>query len=269
MAGRVWPQHYFSLQQNASMLSREQSIPTYRVPVRFNPMIGIVIAMLFVCCFLLGWLTFYLRACLNARFRRRHGAALPALFMGSAPPPRQQDRGLDPDSILALPIVQFSSSLKQVQEEQGQEPIVECSVCLTEFEDKETLKLLPGCGHVFHVGCIDKWLFSHSTCPLCRSILVPPKFPCCCNHQAHQADPAGTNNLENQVSIVVSSGDTPAEEDQGRGPTGEIDSPSKLGGLYRSQSTPVPRQLLEVNQNHSDSSEPGGCLSRTRSWAIL
>ncbi|KAH0937435.1 hypothetical protein HID58_004896 [Brassica napus] len=29
------------------------------------------------------------------------------------------------------------------------------------------------CGHGFHVECIDMWLSSHSTCPLCRSPVLP------------------------------------------------------------------------------------------------
>ncbi|KAL8138739.1 hypothetical protein V2J09_004740 [Rumex salicifolius] len=45
----------------------------------------------------------------------------------------------------------------------------DCSVCLGEFEEGEALRLLPKCSHAFHVSCIDKWLKTHSSCPLCRS----------------------------------------------------------------------------------------------------
>ncbi|GAA0160707.1 hypothetical protein LIER_17200 [Lithospermum erythrorhizon] len=45
----------------------------------------------------------------------------------------------------------------------------ECSICLGTFEDEEILKLMPECLHVFHSECVDKWLSSSSTCPLCRS----------------------------------------------------------------------------------------------------
>uniref|UniRef100_A0A0E0BA22 RING-type E3 ubiquitin transferase n=1 Tax=Oryza glumipatula TaxID=40148 RepID=A0A0E0BA22_9ORYZ len=44
----------------------------------------------------------------------------------------------------------------------------DCSVCLGEFRDGESLRLLPKCSHAFHVPCIDTWLRSHSNCPLCR-----------------------------------------------------------------------------------------------------
>lgn len=50
---------------------------------------------------------------------------------------------------------------------------LECAVCLNEFEDDETLRLIPKCDHVFHPECIDAWLASHSTCPVCRANLSP------------------------------------------------------------------------------------------------
>ncbi|BAF15623.1 E3 ubiquitin-protein ligase Os04g0590900 [Oryza sativa Japonica Group] len=45
----------------------------------------------------------------------------------------------------------------------------DCSVCLGEFSDGESLRLLPRCSHAFHQQCIDTWLKSHSNCPLCRA----------------------------------------------------------------------------------------------------
>ncbi|GAB4847245.1 hypothetical protein Ancab_026286 [Ancistrocladus abbreviatus] len=48
----------------------------------------------------------------------------------------------------------------------------DCSVCLTEFEDGDDLRLLPKCSHAFHLGCIDAWLRSHKNCPLCRAPVI-------------------------------------------------------------------------------------------------
>ncbi|XP_047051023.1 RING-H2 finger protein ATL39-like [Lolium rigidum] len=45
----------------------------------------------------------------------------------------------------------------------------ECAVCLGVIQVGAMAKLLPACTHVYHVDCIDLWLASHSTCPLCRS----------------------------------------------------------------------------------------------------
>ncbi|XP_010428090.1 PREDICTED: RING-H2 finger protein ATL54-like [Camelina sativa] len=45
----------------------------------------------------------------------------------------------------------------------------DCPVCLNEFEEDESLRLLPKCNHAFHISCIDTWLSSHTNCPLCRA----------------------------------------------------------------------------------------------------
>ncbi|KAL5795224.1 hypothetical protein ACOSQ2_000044 [Xanthoceras sorbifolium] len=59
---------------------------------------------------------------------------------------------------------------------------IDCSVCLSEFEEDESIRLLPKCSHAFHVQCIDTWLKSHSNCPLCRANIFfisasPPQLP--------------------------------------------------------------------------------------------
>ncbi len=47
-----------------------------------------------------------------------------------------------------------------------------CTVCLCEYEGGEMIRRLP-CMHEFHMGCIDKWLTQHTTCPICRVALIP------------------------------------------------------------------------------------------------
>ncbi|GJU41226.1 RING-H2 finger protein ATL63-like protein [Tanacetum coccineum] len=49
--------------------------------------------------------------------------------------------------------------------------ITECAICLSVFQEEEIGRKLPVCGHAFHVDCIDMWLHSHSTCPICRSTI--------------------------------------------------------------------------------------------------
>ncbi|EYU19854.1 hypothetical protein MIMGU_mgv1a021083mg, partial [Erythranthe guttata] len=39
----------------------------------------------------------------------------------------------------------------------------DCSICLADYEEADLLGLLPSCGHIFHVKCIDPWLIIHPT----------------------------------------------------------------------------------------------------------
>ncbi|KAG8097467.1 hypothetical protein GUJ93_ZPchr0013g36735 [Zizania palustris] len=71
-------------------------------------------------------------------------------------------RGLDEAAIAALP-------LKEVAEG---DPAADCAVCITELAAGEAARMLPRCGHGFHLECVDMWLRSHSTCPLCRCAVV-------------------------------------------------------------------------------------------------
>ncbi|XP_073157635.1 E3 ubiquitin-protein ligase ATL4-like [Henckelia pumila] len=49
----------------------------------------------------------------------------------------------------------------------------DCAVCLSKFEPHDQLRLLPLCCHAFHADCIDTWIVSNQTCPLCRSTVLP------------------------------------------------------------------------------------------------
>ncbi|KAF5740355.1 RING-H2 finger protein ATL46-like [Tripterygium wilfordii] len=80
------------------------------------------------------------------------------------------DSGLDQAFIDALPVFQYKEIV-------GPTEPFDCAVCLCEFSEKDKLRLLPMCSHAFHVGCIDTWLLSNSSCPLCRGTLFTPGFP--------------------------------------------------------------------------------------------
>ncbi|KAF3445957.1 hypothetical protein FNV43_RR11134 [Rhamnella rubrinervis] len=124
---------------------------------KFNLKMAIVMCLLVAAFFILGFLSVYTRQCAQQRLRGRVDLAL-----GTA-------RGLDPEIIETFPTFVYAT----VKAHKIGSGSLECAVCLNEFQDDETLRLIPKCDHVFHPDCIDMWLISHSTCPVCRTNLVP------------------------------------------------------------------------------------------------
>lgn len=43
-----------------------------------------------------------------------------------------------------------------------------CVVCMCDFASRQRVRELP-CQHIYHTKCIDKWLKTNRTCPLCRA----------------------------------------------------------------------------------------------------
>lgn len=58
-----------------------------------------------------------------------------------------------------------------------------CAVCLSQFEEGEELRTLPECLHSYHAPCIDMWLYSHSSCPMCRTDATPFPSPQIFHHR--------------------------------------------------------------------------------------
>ncbi|CAH2033623.1 unnamed protein product [Thlaspi arvense] len=132
----------------------------------FSSTTGIVMIVLVSVFFALGCVSVYMRRCLEQTLGfndDRPGDP------GNWNNVRQTARGLDESVIETFPTFRYST-VKTLRI--GKEAL-ECPVCLNEFEDDETLRLIPQCCHVFHPGCIDAWLRSQATCPLCRADLVP------------------------------------------------------------------------------------------------
>jgi type II secretory pathway component PulM len=75
--------------------------------------------------------------------------------------------GLDEAAIESIALTRYRAG-----EEGTPGAAADCSVCLGEFLDGELLRLLPRCGHAFHVPCIGTWLRAHVNCPLCRADVV-------------------------------------------------------------------------------------------------
>ncbi|CAL5437679.1 unnamed protein product [Camellia sinensis] len=71
--------------------------------------------------------------------------------------------GLDGPTIESYPKIVLGESGRLPKPSDGT-----CSICLAEYQPKETLRTIPECNHYFHATCIDEWLRMNATCPLCR-----------------------------------------------------------------------------------------------------
>nr|XP_010939705.1 RING-H2 finger protein ATL52 [Elaeis guineensis] len=124
---------------------------------------------------------------LRRRRRHRHPFLTPAAVSAgsaAASPPSDDDGasedgeglhhvwyiqtvGLDEATIRSIAVAEYKAG-------GGLLGAADCSVCLGEFQDGELVRLLPKCGHAFHVPCIDTWLRAHVNCPLCRAHIIDP-----------------------------------------------------------------------------------------------
>ncbi|KFK29441.1 hypothetical protein AALP_AA7G134800, partial [Arabis alpina] len=133
----------------------------------FEPSLAVVTGVLAIMFALTFILLVYAKCChIDLRSgpgdgRRQDLRLRQGIFFNRSTNSSDRFSGLDKTSIESLPLFRFSA-LK------GSKQGLECSVCLSKFENVEVLRLLPKCRHAFHIGCIDQWLEQHATCPLCR-----------------------------------------------------------------------------------------------------
>lgn len=94
----------------------------------------------------------------------------------SSPTGQGHRRGREDDEqkmlIESLPLFTHKSSLAVLPKISQ-----DCAVCLSGFHPDDQLRLLPYCRHAFHSSCIDTWLRSSRSCPLCRTSILQEPLP--------------------------------------------------------------------------------------------
>ncbi|KAF7138924.1 hypothetical protein RHSIM_Rhsim07G0205600 [Rhododendron simsii] len=167
--------------------------------IKVNPTLAIIIASLIGTFIIMGCVSVLLtqhciRRQLTLTALESHGVSATnrrrrSLFR------RLACTGLYPSIIDALPTFVYSEVKKDGMIS------LECAVCLSEFENAETLRLLPRCYHVFHSDCIEAWLSTHVTCPVCRSNLAPKPDEVSREPEPESADSVGERANENRRSF--------------------------------------------------------------------
>ncbi|XP_031282695.1 RING-H2 finger protein ATL11-like [Pistacia vera] len=210
----------------------------------FNPTMAIVMVVLISVFFLIGFCSVYIRQCYAQRSPRNDDDHFAVFLGGPNYRSRRITRGLDASVINTFPTFLYSA-VKGLKIGKGS---LECAVCLNEFEDDETLRLIPKCSHVFHTDCIDAWLASHNTCPVCRANLVPQPGEIVssviqvCNTDNSSDEPERRPDDREEISQVEHGRDVESQEvnltNQNRPPRKSKSTGWRLAGLFpRSQST--------------------------------
>lgn len=173
-------------------------------------MVTAIISLSFV-VLLVTLLHIYVRCVLRRQVRRRASLRPLGLYATAHDSPMAKT-GLDPTVIASLPVFTFKQDV-------GKARAIECAVCLSMLEDGEAIRILPNCNHNFHTDCIDKWLSTNSTCPICRTeaeprgVVLEPGEATAVGIQptAPPIDPEGTSDASAQASAkVIGSSSSPS-----------------------------------------------------------
>ncbi|XP_019092406.1 PREDICTED: E3 ubiquitin-protein ligase ATL6-like [Camelina sativa] len=211
---------------------------------RLSPAMAVIVVILIAALFFMGFFSIYFRHCSGVP----DAGVSPAGGVRSRGTVNAAARGLDASVVETFPTFLYSD-VKTQKLGKGE---LECAICLNEFEDDETLRLLPKCDHVFHPHCIDAWLEAHVTCPVCRANLAEQVAD-------EPVEPGGTEpDLElQQVAVnpepVVTTAPVPEQL-----VTSEIDS-RRLPGV------PVDLKRVKFSRWHTTGHSvvpPGECTER-------
>lgn len=132
-----------------------------------------VAATSFAGCFVLVVAFLFVRFVL-LRQRWRHGAR--GLLLQEQ---RQPKPGLDAAAIALIPSFPYrrragADGSTSVPADAAGAGAAECAVCLGVLDEGQMVRQLSGCKHVFHQECIDVWLATRASCPVCRGKAEPP-----------------------------------------------------------------------------------------------
>lgn len=177
-------------------LPQATSAYPYDMGGNLSPPVKIILAFIIFGIFLIAFFSFYIRRCVEDSTNQNqnlipnhHNHIL--RFIGF-------QCGLPRSVIDSFPVFIYSD-VKNLKI--GRDSL-ECAVCISEFADNERLRFLPKCHHVFHPDCIDAWLASHTTCPVCRLDLTKPSLDCdtepTFNHELTQS------HIENTINVTRS-----------------------------------------------------------------
>ncbi|THG23934.1 RING-H2 finger protein ATL29-like [Camellia sinensis] len=219
-----------------------------------SPPVTIILTIILLVFFFVGFFSVYFCRCFmeNLLYSWYINHSPTGTPVGPACP--NEGQGLDSSIIQTFPTFTYASVKDLRKEKYG----LECAICLSEFADDDILRLLTACCHVFHQECIDLWLASHNTCPVCRRNLdgtekSPEKSPV---HTAmHEINENEALEVEDGFGITVKD-----EDDNDRHGMGEegVVAPSTV----EFEKSDGQNEVEKFPRSHST----GHSIVRARTW---
>jgi hypothetical protein len=104
----------------------------------------------------------------------------------------------------SLPVTMRSNRQPSLTPEEAEaSSTTTCTVCLGDYEEGDKLRALLPCSHTFHMTCIDAWLDTHDTCPICRTNLVPDVFQPLQQYREAMAGRTGARRYVRAAGVVL------------------------------------------------------------------
>lgn len=222
----------------------------YGMYSNLDPTMAIVVVVTVCAFFVMGFFSVYIRHCSEESSAGGGGSrsAGAVLLVGAGGGGAYLRRGLDPGVVGSFPVLAYVA----VKEHKVGKRALECAVCLAEFDDFDLLKILPKCEHAFHPECIDAWLASHVTCPVCRANQTPDPCP----RHATAAAAAAAELAVDRRPVSQRHVEEEEEEEEGHPP--------------RRQQQPPPRDEVqnEVRINIGGGDEDAGATATATAAAV-
>lgn len=158
-----------------------------------SPSTALIVIVLVLGFFITGCISIYIQQCSD-----HSSVGDPVRIASGGNALKVSQPGLERSVLDTFPTFLYSD-VKELKIGKGS---LECAVCLNEFEEDETLRLLPKCDHVFHAECIDSWLDAHTTCPVCRADLVADPAELLSKEEAHPEEGDLRPSYEVEVTVV-------------------------------------------------------------------
>ncbi|XP_027359221.1 RING-H2 finger protein ATL8-like [Abrus precatorius] len=234
--------------------SSMEPVPTYINHHNWEPSVAITVGAIICALLFMGIISIYIRRCAESHIIITQATTNTTHF------PCSCSQGINKELLNTFPTF-FYSNIKDLKK--GKEAL-ECAVCLTDFKEKDTLRLLPKCNHVFHPQCIDSWLASHVTCPVCRAnlnqdschvaITVPTQLSTD-DESGTRTETGEENQQEPNPNINTNPNPNPNPNQNQKQNQGEVNGSSDDGGASK-------WNLLRSNSTGHSLVEPGKCVER-------